>query len=294
MTEQELLQIPEELRELFSGLDAQGWSPVLYDTPVPYYDGRVPCGLPSEVGDTRPEGYLLLPRNTPGIEAMFGLSVSGDSMVGAGIESGDRLDVLMTSAISDGDIVVAIIDGEYTVKAFVTDGKGQRWLAPRNKKYKSIRITEDMDVQLLGRVVGIHRGAPRASYADIMRDIQAQELEEAAARRDDPTDNLAVRVVAHVAPMVQQGRQWYAVYRALVDRHVWPKEEYFDFVSMVANAVPEHEHLPSVVEMRRMAKDSFARAVVFWDCNDAPVSGARFDYYLRIARATSAACAELA
>ena len=61
MTEQELLQIPEELRELFRLLDEQGLRPELYDTPVPFYDSHVPCGSPMELGDTRPDGYMMLP-----------------------------------------------------------------------------------------------------------------------------------------------------------------------------------------------------------------------------------------
>ena len=43
MTEQELLQVPEELRELFVALDKQGWNPQMCDTLVPYYANGVPC-----------------------------------------------------------------------------------------------------------------------------------------------------------------------------------------------------------------------------------------------------------
>ena len=293
MTEQELLQVPEELREIFRGLDEQGWQPVYYDTPVPYYDGRVPCGTPHEVGDICPDGYMMLPHGTRDVEAIFGLSVRGDSMVGAGIESGDKLDVLSTPMVSDGDVVVAIVDGSYTVKVFITDEKGQRWLSPCNKRHKPIRLTSDMDVVILGRVVGIHKGAPRPSCAEILRDIRETELRE-IAQQSCGTESLMrpAAVVCSVADMVKQARQWYAVYRAMVDRHVWGRGEYAEFVDMVASAVPQHEHLPTVVELRRMAVDSFSRAVAFWDSNNAPVSGARFDAYMRIARATAAACAE--
>ena len=41
MTEQELLQVPEELRELFREYSALGWNPQMCDVPVPYYDNRV-------------------------------------------------------------------------------------------------------------------------------------------------------------------------------------------------------------------------------------------------------------
>ena len=53
MTEQELLQVPEELRELFIALDKQGWNPQLCDTLVPYYANGVPCGYDGGLGQLR-------------------------------------------------------------------------------------------------------------------------------------------------------------------------------------------------------------------------------------------------
>lgn len=284
MTHEELLRIPEELRELFRILDEQGWNPQLYDTPVPYYDNRVPCGTPHELGDVVPDGYMMLPHGLPGVESVFGLSVSGDSMIGVGIEDGDRLDVLSTNVVHDGNIVVVLIDGKCMVKSFITDEKGQHWLVPRNKKYRPIRLTAKDDVRILGRVVGIHKPEPRDSYRDLMREVRAEELREAEER--DTSDVPIEEVVRRVAPMVTMGRQWYAVYRALVDKRGWGKYDVQGFVDMVARAVPEHDHLPSTKELNRMMVDSFARAVALWDEREAPVTGERFKAYLRIARAT--------
>lgn len=274
----------EELQEIFELLEAQGLRPELYDTPVPFFDGRVPCGKPNELGDTTPDGYMMLPHGLPGVESVFGLSVSGDSMIGVGIEDGDRLDVLSTPVVRDGDIVVVLIDGKCMVKSFITDEKGQRWLVPRNRKYRPIRLTEKDDVRILGRVVGVHKPEPKDSYRDLIREVRAEELREAEER--DTSDVPVEEVVRRVAPMVAMGRQWYAVYRALVDKHGWGKYDVQGFVEMVARAVPEHEHLPSSKELNRMMVDSFARAVALWDEHEAPVTGERFKAYLRIARAT--------
>ena len=276
--------IPEELRELFALLEAQGLRPELYDTPVPFYDGRVPCGAPNELGDAVPDGYMMLPHGLPGVESVFGLSVIGDSMVGAGIEDGDRLDVLSTNVVRDGNIVVAMIDGKCMVKSFITDEKGQRWLVPRNKKYRPIRLTPDNNVYILGRVVGIHKPEPQDSYRELIREVRAEELREAEER--DPSDVSVEEVVRRVAPMVTMARQWYAVYRALVDKRGWERNDMQGFVDMLKRAVPEHAHLPSVKELNRMAVDSFARAVALWDEREAPVKGERFKAYLRIARTT--------
>lgn len=274
----------QELREIFELLEAQGLRPQLYDTPVPFYDGRVPCGEPNELGDMVPDGYMMLPHGLPDVESVFGLSVSGDSMVGVGIEEGDRLDVLSTHVVRDGNVVVVMIDGKCMVKSFITDEKGQHWLVPRNKKYRPIRLTPDKNVYILGRVVGIHKPEPQDSYRDLMREVRAEELREAEER--DPSVVSVEEVVRRVAPLVMMGRQWYAVYRALVDKRGWERNDMQGFVDMVMRAVPEHAHLPSVKELNRMAVDSFTRAVALWDEREAPVMGERFKAYLRIARAT--------
>ena len=274
----------QELKEIFELLEAQGLRPELYDTPVPFYDAHVPCGTPNELGDVVPDGYVMLPHGLPGVESVFGLSVSGDSMVGVGIEEGDRLDVLATSVVRDGNIVVVMIDGKCMVKSFITDEKGQHWLVPRNKKYRPIRLTGKDDVRILGRVVGIHKPEPKDSYRDLMREVRAEELCEA---EEHGTDVPVEEVVRRVAPMVTLGRQWYAVFRAIVDKRGWGKHDVEGFVDMVAHAVPEHEHLPSVKELNRMMVDSFARAVPLWNEREAPVTGGRFKAYLRIAQATT-------
>ena len=274
----------QELKEIFELLEAQGLRPELYDTPVPFYDAHVPCGTPNELGDVVPDGYVMLPHGLPGVESVFGLSVSGDSMVGVGIEEGDRLDVLATSVVRDGNIVVVMIDGKCMVKSFITDEKGQHWLVPRNKKYRPIRLTGKDDVRILGRVVGIHKPEPKDSYRDLMREVRAEELREA---EEHGTDVPVEEVVRRVAPMVTLGRQWYAVFRAIVDKRGWGKHDVEGFVDMVAHAVPEHEHLPSVKELNRMMVDSFARAVPLWNEREAPVTGGRFKAYLRIAQATT-------
>ena len=274
----------QELKEIFELLEAQGLRPELYDTPVPFYDAHVPCGTPNELGDVVPDGYVMLPHGLPGVESVFGLSVSGDSMVGVGIEEGDRLDVLATSVVRDGNIVVVMIDGKCMVKSFITDEKGQHWLVPRNKKYRPIRLTGKDDVRILGRVVGIHKPEPKDSYRDLMREVRAEELREA---EEHGTDVPVEEVVRRVAPMVTLGRQWYAVFRAIVDKRGWGKHDVERFVDMVAHAVPEHDHLPSVKELNRMMVDSFARAVPLWNEREAPVTGGRFKAYLRIAQATT-------
>ena len=148
----------------FEQMRAQGWDPQLCDTPVPYYDGRVPCGVPSSPGDIVRGEYVMMPLEVAELEPIYTLSVRGDSMKDAGITSGDELRVLATPVADDGEIVVAMVDGEYTVKMLFTDEMGRRWLVPRNMDYEPLLITEDMEVRIMGRVLKIIKSVKKRLF----------------------------------------------------------------------------------------------------------------------------------
>lgn len=78
--------------------------------------------------------------------------ISGDSMVGAGIEDGDIVVIRAAKEFKNGDIVLARNDDETTVKRFVHDD-GKVYLKPENPKYKNIPIYPE--TRLLGKVVSI-------------------------------------------------------------------------------------------------------------------------------------------
>lgn len=84
---------------------------------------------------------------------LFMLKVSGESMIEAGILDGDLAIIEKTDSANNGDIVVALIDNEATLKRFFKESSYIR-LQPENKSMKPI-ILEDCKV--LGRLVGIYR-----------------------------------------------------------------------------------------------------------------------------------------
>lgn len=87
----------------------------------------------------------------------FALRVTGDSMRDAGILDGDIVAVSPQPTARDGDVVVALIDDEATVKVY-TRRKRQVVLEARNPDYDDIVLTEgDAETQILGRVVGLMR-----------------------------------------------------------------------------------------------------------------------------------------
>jgi repressor LexA len=87
----------------------------------------------------------------------FALRVSGDSMRDAGILEGDLVLVRRDPSPRDGEIVVAMIGDETTVKRFFRE-KRRILLKPENPRFKPIAVTESSpELQILGRVVGVFR-----------------------------------------------------------------------------------------------------------------------------------------
>jgi repressor LexA len=84
---------------------------------------------------------------------IFMLSVKGDSMINAGIFSGDYVLVQSTNTAENGDIVVALIEDEATIKRFYKES-GRYRLQPENPFMEPITVK---DLIILGKVVGLYR-----------------------------------------------------------------------------------------------------------------------------------------
>ena len=127
---------------------------------LPLFADRIPAGFPSPAADFAEEeldfNELLIRRRA----ATYCLRVSGDSMQGAGILPGDILVVDRSVYPLDSDIVVASLDGEFTVKRLITSG-GQAVLRPENPAYRETVITEDRDFLVFGVVTGVVRTMKR-------------------------------------------------------------------------------------------------------------------------------------
>jgi repressor LexA len=114
--------------------------------------GQVAAGAPI-LAEEQIEEYMELPAVIGGDSGDFILRVKGDSMKDAGILEDDYVVVRSGEAAEDGEIVVALIDDEATVKRFFHEKDAIR-LQPENKAYKPIRST---DAKVVGRVVGVFR-----------------------------------------------------------------------------------------------------------------------------------------
>ncbi len=114
--------------------------------------GEVAAGEPV-LAEERIEEYLEVPEVIGGETGDYILRVKGDSMKDAGIIEGDYVVVRPAEIADDGEIVVAVIEDEATVKRFYRESDKVR-LQPENKAYKPIVTTE---AKLLGRVTGVFR-----------------------------------------------------------------------------------------------------------------------------------------
>jgi DNA polymerase V len=83
------------------------------------------------------------------------INVRGDSMIDAGIQEGDKVIVESEASVNIGDIVVAIVDGDYTVKYFDKSKDGKIILQPGNPNYSPI-IPEN-ELRIFGKVIGVVR-----------------------------------------------------------------------------------------------------------------------------------------
>jgi len=116
--------------------------------------GLVQAGHPTDVESETLEtmnldSYLVHDRSRT-----FFLEVKGDSMIDAHIEEGDIVVASRTEEARDGDIVVAEVDGEFTLKYYKTKD-GKKWLMPANRKFKPIYPRQSL------RIIAIVRGVVR-------------------------------------------------------------------------------------------------------------------------------------
>jgi len=118
--------------------------------------GRVAAGQPilaeeNIEGNVLVDAALLNKRND-----CFGLKVRGDSMINAGILENDLVIVSPQKNASNGDIVVALLQDEATMKRFIAKDN-KIYLMPENEKYNPIEIADREDFSIIGKVIGVFR-----------------------------------------------------------------------------------------------------------------------------------------
>ena len=270
----------EELRELFIDMMKKGIRPMLCDTEIKRYDTYVPCGDPAMCPDDSVE-TVLFPKELLSMHPEFIIPVKGDSMKNVGIVSGDEVKVQSGVLPSDGEIVLASIDGDYTLKVYFEDEDGQKWLVPQNDDYSPILLEESKNARIVGIVREVMKKTPRVASRLCIKAINRAKMKR--SKPVEITPQKVAQALRAIAPKIKIARQWFAVYRVLVDKGVIRDGDYDAFCNLVAGELPQHPHLPKPVEMNRLATDCFTKPVAKWREDNAPVKGKRFLDYLMIA-----------
>lgn len=140
------------------------WKKATAPLHVPQALESVHAGFPSVAQDyfisdfSFDENIILHPDTT------FAVRVAGDSMEGAGIYDGDILLVDRSLRSEDGNVVIAIIDGELTVKRLRVPHSGHPYLHPENQNYPDIRPTEETEFEIWGVVIGNYHFQHRMDF----------------------------------------------------------------------------------------------------------------------------------
>ncbi len=139
----------------FMGAEIIGRSGEFCRVEIPLVYSSIAAGFPSPAEDYVDRALdlnELLVTNPP---ATFFVRVTGDSMIDAGIHHGDILSVDRSEEAQDGSIVIALINGELTVKELSLYPTVR--LIPHNPAYPVIELTENDDFEIFGRVKGLVR-----------------------------------------------------------------------------------------------------------------------------------------
>tara|TARA_Y100001936_G_C16076445_1_gene674330 strand:- start:2155 stop:2589 length:435 start_codon:yes stop_codon:yes gene_type:complete len=114
----------------------------------------ISAGFPSPAGDFKQDRISLDKELIKNKEATFFARVSGQSMVGAGLDNNDLLVIDRSLEPTNNKIAVCLIDGEFTVKRLKVEND-RIWLKPENLDYKPIEITEENQFIIWGIVTNV-------------------------------------------------------------------------------------------------------------------------------------------
>jgi len=121
---------------------------------IPLFEAGVSAGMPMSVHSFSDTTINLSDELIRNKKTTFAVRVNGQSMVDAGIEDQDLLIVDKALEPQDKQIILAVINGEFTVKRLIRRGK-DIFLQAENINYAPIKINENMDFRIWGVVLGV-------------------------------------------------------------------------------------------------------------------------------------------
>ncbi len=119
-----------------------------------FFDAGISAGFPSPAEDFKEQRLSLDQELVTNKEATFFARVSGQSMIGAGLNDNDLLVIDRSLEPENNKIAVCFLDGEFTVKRLRVSNK-EVWLQPENPNYPIIKITEENNFVIWGIVTNV-------------------------------------------------------------------------------------------------------------------------------------------
>jgi DNA polymerase V len=152
-----LLQFPEKLKPEPDSMkvDEVFLASMKTRSPQTMYSTLVAAGLPSPTEDYSEGKVDLNEHLLKNPDSTFFVRVSGESMIDVGIHPGDLLIVDRSLRPSSGRIIIAVINGELTVKRLLKKDNNKLFLMPENANYPAIEITEAMEFMIWGVVTNV-------------------------------------------------------------------------------------------------------------------------------------------
>ncbi|AIL12482.1 DNA polymerase V [Candidatus Paracaedimonas acanthamoebae] len=151
-----LLKFPKKLKPEPGGTKASMvWNALASRSqPLTLFNTRVAAGAPSPAEDFSDGQLDLNDHLLKNPQSTFFVRVSGDSMINAGIHPEDLLIVDRSIRPAQGRVVIAVVNGELTVKRLFKENN-KVFLMPENPNYPALEITEEMDFMIWGVVTNV-------------------------------------------------------------------------------------------------------------------------------------------
>ena len=270
----------DDLKKITELIRSTGWEVDDDMVPIPHFPCGVPAGKPFDICELEKK-WVLIPRSLLGNHPIFSLVVKGDSMIGADMMDGDEVYVEVTEDYSSGDIVVAYLDGETTIKHLCKKGD-QMWLMPANNAYKPIDMSKYVESWIMGKVENGRRQYARASTMALLNKLE-EELKKMEAPVMSLEDKAREAVAAVLNDLKKRKRLWYCVYRALIDATLIDKGDYEGFKALVDKWFPGNDFKINLRDISKLAVLSFDKPIAEWVEEKAPVGHTVFFIYYKVA-----------
>lgn len=141
--------------DVISDFEFPALNPKLLELPL--FSSRVPAGFPSPAEDHVEKRLDTNDFLIDQEDATFFVTIQGESMLDVGLLPGDKAVVDRSKTPVIGDIILAVVNGEYTIKTLSRKKDGSPRLLPANDKFKPIEIEEGMTFEVWGVVTGSFR-----------------------------------------------------------------------------------------------------------------------------------------